>query len=84
MRTSGEAMRATAEAIEADSRLSLKQYNAVARTFAHAMLQRKIRSKDVDGLRTLEAQLQTQYGDLDISVMTAGGSLELRPYLRLT
>lgn len=59
-------------------------YNAVAKTFAFAMISRKIRPQDIAGLDHLRQSLQATYGPLDISVMTAGGSHELRPYLRIT
>ncbi len=60
-----------------------REYNSMARTFSYAMLNRKIRPQDVEGLDGLQASLQSDYGSLDISIMTAGGSLELQPFLRV-
>jgi hypothetical protein len=56
----------------------------MAKTFAFAMTNRKIRPQDVNGLDELRRVLQEAYDALDISVMTAGGSRELRPFLRIS
>jgi hypothetical protein len=69
-------------AVDIDQRPA--EYNAIAKTFAFAMTNRKIRPQDVDGLDRLRVTLQRTYGPLDISVMTAGGTRELRPFLKLS
>jgi hypothetical protein len=75
------AARLSALAADIDARRA--PYNADARTFAFAMRERKIRPQDVRGLAELQGRLEGQFGAMDISVMTAGGSRELRPYLRI-
>jgi hypothetical protein len=50
----------------------------------HAMLKRKIRPDDVEGLKELTKKISQEFGDTDISIMSKGGNFDLEPSMAIT
>jgi hypothetical protein len=54
-------------------------FNSKARTLMHAYQARKIRYKDIAGLKRAKRALESRWGEIDLSVVEAGTGFDLKP-----
>lgn len=71
------------EQIRQDDLNQTGSFNALARTFANAFHSRKIRPEDVPGLKAIKRQLESEFGEMDVSIMSHGGNFDMDPTMRL-
>lgn len=79
---SHEELASLAEQIRQDDINRGGAFNAQARTFANAFHSRKIRPEDVPGLRAIKKQIEAEFGEMDVSIMSHGGNFDMEPNMR--